>query len=66
VTSACRYEPGLNRTYQDLAEHYGCSVLPTRIKKPRDKAKVEAGVLIVETLHPRQAPRPALLLARRA
>lgn len=48
VTAACRYEPGINRTYQDLASHYGTSILPTRVRKPRDKAKVEAGVLIVE------------------
>ena len=48
VTTACRYEPGINRTYQDLAAHYGCSILPTRVRKPRDKAKVEAAVLVVE------------------
>jgi transposase len=50
VTAACRYEPGINRTYQDLAGHYGTSILPTRARKPRDKAKVEAGVLVVERL----------------
>lgn len=48
VTTACRYEPGINRTYQEFAGHYGCSILPTRIRKPRDKAKVEVAVLIVE------------------
>jgi transposase len=48
VTAACRYEPGINRTYADLAAHYGTAVLPTRVRRPRDKAKVEAGVLIVE------------------
>ena len=48
VTKPSRYEPGINRTYQDLAEHYGFAVLPTRIRKPRDKAKVEVAVLIVE------------------
>ncbi len=48
VTTACRYEPGINRTYQDLAAHHGCSILPTRVRKPRDKAKVETAVLIVE------------------
>jgi transposase len=48
VTSACRYEPGINRTYQELAEHYDTAILPTRPRKPRDKAKVEAAVLIVE------------------
>jgi transposase len=48
VTATCRYEPGINRTYQELAEHYGTAILPARPRKPRDKAKVEAAVLIVE------------------
>src|SRR5215211_2430477 len=48
VTRPSRYEPGINRTYQDLAEHYGFAVLPTRVRKPRDKAKVEVAVLIVQ------------------
>jgi len=38
---AVAHEPGINRTYQDLAEHYGFAVLPARVRKPRDKAKVE-------------------------
>jgi transposase len=44
VTSPCRYEPELNPTYRDLAVHYSVSVVPARVKKPRDKAKVENGV----------------------
>ena len=48
VTATCRYEPGINRTYQDLATHYGTAILPTRPRKPRDKAKVEVAVLIIE------------------
>jgi transposase len=48
VSRALRYEPEINPSYQDFAEHYGTSVLPARPRKPRDKAKVEAGVLIVE------------------
>jgi len=44
----CRYEPDLNPTYQDLAEHYGMAVIPTRVRKPKDKAKVEVGVQVVE------------------
>ena len=48
VTKASRYEPGINRTYQDLAAHYGFAILPTRVRKPRDKAKVEVAVQIVE------------------
>jgi transposase len=43
-----RYEPELNPSYQDFAEHYEVAILPARVRKPRDKAKVEAGVLIVE------------------
>jgi transposase len=50
VKCADRYEPELNRDYADLAAHYGCSVLPARVRKPRDKAKVEAGVLIAYRL----------------
>jgi transposase len=48
VTKACRYEPDLNPTYADLAQHDGVAVIPARVRKPRDKAKVEAGVLLVE------------------
>jgi transposase len=48
VTTASRYEPELNPAYTALAEHYGCAVLPTRPHRPRDKAKVETGVLIAE------------------
>lgn len=48
VTRASRYEPDLNPAYTALAEHYRCAVLPTRPHRPRDKAKVETAVLIVE------------------
>jgi len=48
VDRACRYEPDLNRTYQEMAAHYGVAVLPARPRKPRDKAKVENAVLLVE------------------
>jgi len=48
VTRPCRYEPDLNPTYQEMAVHYGAAVIPARVRKPRDKAKVEAGVLVVE------------------
>ena len=47
ITRACRYEPGINRTYQELAVHDGAAVIPARVKKPNDKAKVEAGVQLV-------------------
>ncbi len=46
VTRACRYDPDLNPTYQQWALHYGLGVLPARPRKPRDKAKVECGVLV--------------------
>lgn len=48
VTRAHRYEPEINRTYQEMAAHYGSVVIPARPAKPRDKAKVEAGVLLAE------------------
>jgi len=48
VSKACKYEPELNPTYADMAEHYGCAVVPARPRKPRDKAKAEAGVLLAQ------------------
>jgi len=48
VSKAHRYEPDTNPTYQDMASHYGVAVLPARVRRPRDKAKVESGVLVVE------------------
>jgi len=48
VIKACLYDPVINRTYADMAAHYGTAVLPARPCKPRDKAKVEVGVLIAE------------------
>jgi transposase len=48
ITTPCRYEPGINRTYEEFARHYGAVVIPTRVRKPRDKAKVEVGVQLAE------------------
>jgi transposase len=48
VTAACRYEPDINPTYHEMAQHYGIAVIPARARKPRDKAKVENHVLAVE------------------
>ena len=48
VIKACHFDPMINRGYTDLARHYGTAVLPARPRKPRDKAKVEACVGIVE------------------
>jgi len=48
VNKACRYDPELNPSYQQLAAHYAVAVMPARPYKPKDKAKAEAGVLLVE------------------
>jgi transposase len=48
VIKACLYEPQVNRTYAEMAAHYDTAVLPARPRRPRDKAKVEAAVLIIE------------------
>ena len=48
ITTPCRYEASVNRTYQELAAHYGAVVIPARSGKPRDKAKVEASVLAAQ------------------
>jgi len=48
VTKSNYYDPDLNPTYADLARHYGVVVLPTRVRRPNDKAKVEQGVLHAE------------------
>jgi len=48
VIKACLYDPQVNRSYGDMARHYGTTCLPTRPRRPRDKAKVEACVGIVE------------------
>ena len=48
VTKACFYEPAINRTYGDMAAHYDTAIVPARPRKPKDKAKVEGAVLLVE------------------
>ena len=48
VIKACFYDPLVNRTYAEMAAHYDTAVLPARPRKPRDKAKVEQAVLVVE------------------
>src|SRR5258708_17164051 len=47
VSKAFLYEPAVNRTYTEMAAHYDTAILPTRPRKPRDKAKVEAALLIM-------------------
>lgn len=48
VARACRYDPAINVAYHELAQYYGVAVVPARVRKPRDKAKVETAVQIVE------------------
>jgi transposase len=48
IKRACRYEPEATSTYGDMARHYGTAILPARPFHPRDKAAVEAGVLLVQ------------------
>ena len=48
VIKACLYDPQVNRTYAEMAAHYGSAILPARPRKPRDKSKVEQAILIVE------------------
>lgn len=48
VVIASRYEPAIQRTYEEWSQHYATTILPARPASPRDKAKVEGGVLIAE------------------
>jgi len=48
VTKADRYEPAINRTYEEMGNHYGICICPARIVKPKDKSKVELGVAAVQ------------------
>jgi transposase len=48
VKHACRYEPDLIPTYLEIAQDYRVAVIPARMRRPRDKAKVEVGVQVVE------------------
>jgi transposase len=48
VAAPCRYEPGVQRTYEEMATHYNTSVLPARPAHPRDKAKVEVAVQVAQ------------------
>lgn len=48
ITQACRYEPVLQASYREWAAHYGCAILPARVRAPDDKAKVENAVRLVE------------------
>jgi transposase len=48
VSKSCRYEPDINPSYHDMSVHYGTAIIPARVRKPQDKAKAEAGVLLTE------------------
>ncbi len=48
VFKADRFDPGLNRTYAEMASHYGTAILPARPCRPRDKAKVEVAVQVAQ------------------
>ncbi len=48
VSKPCRYEPIINRTYEEMAEHYGAVVIPARVRRPKDKPKAEGSVLLAE------------------
>lgn len=48
VMRACRYEPGIQRTYAEMAQYFGTAIVPARPYKPRDKGKVEVAVLIAQ------------------
>jgi len=48
IARACFHEPAVNRTYADMARYYGTAIVPARPYRPRDKAKVEVGVQVVE------------------
>ena len=65
VTHPSYYEPDLNPTYRDLGEHYGVAIIPARPYRPRDKAKAEVGVQVVQRwILPRCASRSSSLSTR--
>lgn len=49
TTSNTRYDTVMNRSYQELAEHYGTAIVPTRVRKPKDKSAAEGSVSFAET-----------------
>lgn len=49
VNEPSRYEPGINVSFDVFSQYYGCAVVPARVRKPKDKALVEAAVRLVYT-----------------
>jgi transposase len=47
VNKPCRYEPELNDAFREMAAHFGCAVIPARVRRPKDKSKVECAVGVV-------------------
>ncbi|MBN2527709.1 MAG: hypothetical protein JXR76_15060 [Deltaproteobacteria bacterium] len=50
VGKPCWYAPGVQRTYDELAEHCDTTIIPARGRRPKDKANVEVGVLVRSAL----------------
>jgi transposase len=48
ISKSCKYEPDINPTYHQMAQHYNIAVIPARVRKAKDKAKVEVGVQVVQ------------------
>jgi len=48
ITKACRYEAQINLSYEELSRHYGTCIIPARVRRPKDKGKVEAAVLVAQ------------------
>jgi transposase len=48
VTTSCRYEPGIQKTFDEWARHHATTILPARPRKPKDKAKVEVAVQVAQ------------------
>ena len=65
ITKACFYEPGVNRTYAEMAVHYDTAIVPARPRKPRDKAKVEVAVQVATRWIIAKLRNSTVLLARR-
>ncbi len=65
ITKPCRYEPDVNRTYEEMAEHYGAVVIPARVRPPKDKPKAEVSVLIAERWILAVSAQPDFLLPGR-
>ena len=66
VSGPDRYDPEINPTYAELAQHYDLAIVPARPGKPRDKAKVEGGGAGRAAMDPGVPPQPHLLQPRRA